>query len=76
MRDLPLIDATGVTRAQRLGRECVACRKRFPRPSVPVGQLGTGEILYRCPECQVVLEVVDAPMHRIPAPQSESDGRP
>ena len=76
MGDLPLIDATGLTHAQCLGRECVSCRKRFPRPSVPVGQLDTGEILYRCPECQVVLEVLDAPTRRIATiPQSESDRR-
>jgi len=59
MGEFPLIDATGLTRAQRDGRECVSCRKRFPRPTVPVGRVATGEVLYRCPECAVVLEPAD-----------------
>jgi hypothetical protein len=60
MADLPLIDATGLTRAQRDGGACVSCQKRFPRPTVPIGRLVTGEVLYRCPECAVVLESADA----------------
>jgi hypothetical protein len=56
MGDLPLIDATGLSRAQRLGRACVSCQKRFPRPTIPVGRTGAGDLLYRCPECVVVLE--------------------
>jgi hypothetical protein len=59
MGDLQLIDATGLTRAQRLGRACVSCHKRFPRPAVAAGRTGAGELLYRCPECVVVLEPVD-----------------
>ena len=65
MGDLPLIDATGLTRAQRLGHACVSCRKRFPRPTVTVGQTGAGELLYRCPECIVVLEPVSSPASRV-----------
>jgi hypothetical protein len=60
MGDLPLIDATGLTRAQRLGRACVSCRKRVPSPTVAVGQTGTGEVVYRCPDCMVVLEPVSS----------------
>jgi hypothetical protein len=56
---LPLIDASDLTRAQRQGKECVSCFKRFPRPTVPVGRTGAGDILYRCPECEVVLEYAD-----------------
>ena len=56
---LPLIDATDLTRAQRQGKECLSCSKRFPRPTVPVGRTGAGDILYRCPECEVVLEHAD-----------------
>jgi len=59
MGDLPLIDATELTRAQLDGRACVSCRKRFPRPTIPVGTVATGEVLYRCPECEVVLEPAD-----------------
>jgi hypothetical protein len=65
MGDLPLIDATGLTRAQRLGRACVSCRKRFPRPTVAVGLTGTGDLLYRCPECLVVLDPVDSRSSRV-----------
>jgi hypothetical protein len=65
MSDLPLIDATGLTQAQRLGRACVSCRKRFPRPTIAVGQTGMGERLYRCPECIVVLEPVDSQSSRV-----------
>jgi hypothetical protein len=65
MGDLRLIDATGLTRAQRLGRACVSCHKRFPRPTVAVGLTGAGELLYRCPECIVVLEPVDSQSARV-----------
>lgn len=58
MGDLPLIDPTGLTRAQRDGRACVSCRKRFPRPTVAVGRLAVGQVLYRCPECRVELEPI------------------
>jgi hypothetical protein len=67
MADLPVIDATSLTRAQRLGRACVSCQKRFPRPTVPVGRTGEGELLYRCPECVVVLEPIDPPSSRMHA---------
>lgn len=78
MGDLPLIDATGLTRAQRAGRECVSCRKRLPRPTVPVGRIATGEVLYRCPECAVVLEPVDPhPAARLAATvKSDAELRP
>jgi len=65
MGDLPLIDATGLTWAQRLGRACVSCHKRFPRPTVAVGRTGASEVLYRCPECTVVLEPVSSQSSRI-----------
>jgi hypothetical protein len=69
--DLPLIDATGLTRAQRLGRACVSCHKRFPKPTVAVGQTGAGDHLYRCAECLVVLEPVDSRSSRVlTAPRS------
>jgi hypothetical protein len=58
--NLPLIDATGLTKAQRIGRSCVSCRKRFPRPTIAVGVTEAGEFLYRCPECIVILEPVDS----------------
>lgn len=72
MGDLPLIDATGLTRAQRLGRACVSCHKRFPRPTVAVGLTGAGEHLYRCPECIVVLEPVSSDSPRVLTVSPES----
>jgi hypothetical protein len=75
MGDLPLIDATGLTRAQRLGRACVSCHKRFPSPTVAVGQTGAGELLYRCPECIVVLEPVSPQSSRVDTVSPKS-GRP
>jgi hypothetical protein len=72
MSDLPLIDATGLTRAQRLGRACVSCHKRFPRPTVAVGLTGAGDLLLRCPECIVVLEPVSSHSPRVHAVSPES----
>jgi len=65
MSDLPLIETTGLTRAQRQGRACVSCHKRFPRPTVAVGLTEAGELLYRCPECIVILEPVDPRSSRV-----------
>lgn len=73
MADLPLIDATGLTRAQRDGLACVSCRKRFPRPTVPIGQVASGEVLYRCPECAVVLESADTGLVRVLSTRSDSE---
>ncbi|HEY2641276.1 MAG TPA: hypothetical protein VGI66_15510 [Streptosporangiaceae bacterium] len=56
MVDLPLIDTSSLSGAQRHGRECVSCGKRWPRPTVPVGQTDMGHVLYRCTECLVTLE--------------------
>jgi hypothetical protein len=75
MGELPLIDATGLTRAQRAGRECVSCRKRFPRPTVPIGKVASGDMLYRCPECTIVLEHVDFGLARILTNRSDSERR-
>jgi DNA-directed RNA polymerase subunit RPC12/RpoP len=75
MAELPLIDATGLTRGQRAGRACVCCGKRFPRPSVPVGRLATGEVLYRCPECSVVLEPAEPGRARVLTNRSDSERR-
>jgi hypothetical protein len=75
MGDIPLIDATELTEAQLDGRACVACRKRFPRPTIPVGRVATGAVLYRCPECAVVLEPADpGPAYRLTV-QSDSERR-
>jgi hypothetical protein len=73
--ELPLIDASELTRAQREGRACVACRKRFPSPTVPVGRAATGELLYRCPDCSVILEPVDPGVARVLITRSDSLGR-
>ena len=72
MGDLPLIEATGLTRAQRLGRACVSCHKRFPRPTVAVGQTGAGDLLYRCPDCVVVLEPLNSRSSRVLTVSPES----
>ena len=71
--ELPLLDATGLTRAQRVGRACVSCRKRFPRPTVPVGRVARGEVLYRCPECAVVLEPAELGLVRVLTNRSDSE---
>jgi hypothetical protein len=71
--ELPLIDATGLTKAQRAGHGCVTCRKRFPRPTVPVGRVATGEVLYRCPECAVVLEPAGPGVARVLNTRSDAD---
>jgi len=73
--ELPLIDATGLTRAQRSGRGCVSCRKRFPRPTVAVGRVLTGGVLYRCPECAVVLEPAELGLARVLTDRSDPSGR-
>jgi predicted RNA-binding Zn-ribbon protein involved in translation (DUF1610 family) len=73
MGELPLIDATELTREQRDGSECVSCGKRLPRPTVPVGRVATGQVLYRCPECAVVLEPADPGRARVLMNRSESD---
>ena len=75
MGDLPLIDATGLTQAQREGRACVSCHKRFPKPTVPVGRLVTCEVLYRCPECLVELEPVGRGQASILAGRQQPDPR-
>jgi hypothetical protein len=54
---LPLVTTDGLTAAQRRGKSCASCRKRLPGPSVPAGITPAGELLMRCPECVVVLEV-------------------
>ena len=73
MAELLLIDATGLTKAQRAGRECASCRKRFPRPAVPIGRLATGETVYRCAECAVVLEPIASGQVRILATRADSE---
>jgi hypothetical protein len=73
MADLPLIDATGLTRAQRDGSACVSCQKRVPRPTIPIGRVATGEVLYRCPECAVVLEPADTGSVRVLIRRSDSE---
>jgi hypothetical protein len=68
---LPLIDAVGLTQAQLEGGACVSCQKQLPRPTVPVGRLVTGGVLYRCLECRVSLEPIE-PGPPIPSTQTES----
>ena len=73
MADLPLIDTAGMTRSQRAGRGCVSCQKAFPRPTVPVGQLVTGEVIFRCRECLVTLEQVEPGAGRVLTTPCESE---
>ncbi|WP_018657173.1 hypothetical protein [Actinomadura flavalba] len=55
-----LFDPAGLNRAQRAGRACVVCGKRWPAPQVRVGRVAGGEGVYAC--------VDDAPaLHRTPA---------
>jgi hypothetical protein len=73
MGDLPLIDAAGLTRAQRDGHACVSCRKRWPRPTIPVGRTGTGAVLYRCPDCLITLAPADPGLVRILTTHSDCE---
>ncbi len=45
------IDPASLTAPQRLGRACVVCHKRFPRPRVPVGTLPDGTVVRACEDC-------------------------
>jgi hypothetical protein len=54
----PRIDPTGLTARQRKGQACVSCHKKWPRPSVLVGYLPTGQPLYVCDDCVAVIEPV------------------
>src|SRR6266542_4948985 len=60
-----MIDPVGLTAAQRSGRACVSCRKRWPRPSVLAGHLPDGAPLYVCDDCVALVEPVErtAPPH-------------
>nr|WP_283139028.1 hypothetical protein [Rhizohabitans arisaemae] len=44
-------DPEGLSRAQRAGRACAVCRKRWPRPRVEVGFLPDGRPVYVCEDC-------------------------
>ncbi|WP_147341530.1 hypothetical protein [Actinomadura logoneensis] len=46
-----VFSAVGLSRAQRLGEACAGCDKRWPRPSVPLGELVDGTELYLCTDC-------------------------
>ncbi len=47
----PTLDPRALTTAQRRGEECVACRKRWPRPRVRVGRLPDSSGVFACEEC-------------------------
>lgn len=53
---LPAIDPRTLTTAQRSGRACAVCGKRWPRPSTHVGTLPDGGPVLACGECDVVVE--------------------
>ncbi|WP_344823371.1 hypothetical protein [Actinocorallia longicatena] len=50
--------ADGLNRAQRNGRACASCGKRWPRPAEPIGRLVTGQPLFVCDECVVAVEAL------------------
>lgn len=51
--------ADGLSPAQRKGRSCASCGKRWPRPRKPVGRLLDGTVLLVCDDCTVVCEAVE-----------------
>ena len=55
----PLLDAAGLTAAQRAGEACVSCHKKWPRPSVPAAHLADGRVLYRCDDCILLIQPAD-----------------
>jgi hypothetical protein len=56
--ELPLIDAAGLSAGQLDGTACVRCSKVWPAPEVPCGRTSTGQVLYRCADCVVVLDAL------------------
>ena len=50
-----VFDPEPLTAAQRNGRACVACRKRWPRPRIRVGRLPDGRAVMACEDCAPVV---------------------
>ncbi|MEO3782535.1 hypothetical protein ABGB12_04330 [Actinocorallia sp. B10E7] len=49
----------GLDTAQRRGRACASCGKRWPRPRRPVGRLLNGTPIRVCDDCTVQAEAVE-----------------
>ncbi|POM23909.1 hypothetical protein BTM25_25350 [Actinomadura rubteroloni] len=49
-------DPSGLTSAQRAGRACVVCGKRWPAPPVRVGRVAGGGAVYACTDDAPVIE--------------------
>ncbi|GAA1544063.1 hypothetical protein GCM10009678_28410 [Actinomadura kijaniata] len=64
--DEPRFDPRALTRAQRQGDACVACRKRWPRPRVRVGRVPDGSGVFACADCAPALPTLGA-RHAPPA---------
>ncbi|MBW8481113.1 hypothetical protein [Actinomadura parmotrematis] len=43
-----VFDTAGLSRAQRAGRACVVCGKRWPAPRLRVGRTADGAALFSC----------------------------
>ncbi|MQY02225.1 hypothetical protein [Actinomadura macrotermitis] len=43
-----LVDPSGLSAAQKAGRACVVCGKRWPSPQVRIGRAAKGGPLYAC----------------------------
>lgn len=50
-QDEIVFDPEPLTAAQRSGRACVSCSKRWPRPRVRVGRLPDGSPVMACDDC-------------------------
>ncbi|WP_019630639.1 hypothetical protein [Actinomadura atramentaria] len=59
-----LFDPDGLTAAQRAGRACVVCGKRWPAPPVRVGRIPGGEAVYACADDAPAVEQAARPVTR------------
>jgi hypothetical protein len=50
-QDGTVFDPEPLTAAQRSGRACVSCSKRWPRPRIRVGWLPDGSPVMACDDC-------------------------
>jgi len=46
-----VFDPSGLDGAQRAGRACAGCGKRWPRPTVTIGWFPDGRPVRTCVEC-------------------------
>lgn len=52
----------GLSRAQRQGKACASCRKRWPVPRTTIGQLTTGGNIFVCDDCATAISLLVEPI--------------